>query len=111
MSAGVAAYPGTPASPEAVEVMENRGISLEGHQAQPLSETLLRYADRVYVMGRAHKEAICSQWPDDADRIFFLSADETDICDPLGGGVSVYRDCAKQIEAELEKHFDEIAAF
>lgn len=111
MSAGVAALPNAPASPDAVEVMKNRGISLEGHQTQPLSEALLRYADRIYVMGRAHKEAICTQWPDDAERISLLSADGSDICDPLGGGYSVYQECAKQIESELEKHFSEIISF
>lgn len=111
MSAGVAAFPGAPASPEAVEVMKNRGISLEGHQTQLLSASLLRYADRIYVMGRAHMEAICKEYTEDADRISFLSADGSDIRDPLGGGYSVYQDCAKQIESELEKHLSEIITF
>lgn len=108
MSAGVAALPGAPASQEAVEVMKTRGLSLEGHQTQPISGPLLRYADRIYVMGRAHQEALCSQWPGDADRISVLRTDGTDICDPLGSDFNVYQDCAKQIEIELEKHIGEI---
>ena len=108
MSAGIAAIPGASASPEAVEVMKNRGISLEEHKTQLLSESLLRYADRVYVMGRAHKEAICKEFTEDADRISFLSADGSEISDPLGGDVSVYQKCAAQIESELEKHLSEI---
>lgn len=108
MSAGVAALPGAPASLEAIEVMKAWGISLEQHQTQPLTEDILRFADRIYVMGRAHKEAICGQWPDHADRISLLRDDETDIRDPLGGDFNVYNSCAKQIEAELEKNLDEI---
>ncbi len=108
LSAGVAVCPGAPASREAVEVMKTRGISLENHETQPLSEQLLRFADRIYVMGRAHKEAICSQSPENADRISLLSADGSDICDPRGGNSAVYQECAKQIESELEKHFSEI---
>ena len=108
MSAGVAALPDLPASPDAIEVMKNRGISLENRQTQPLSDDLLRYADRIYVMGRAHQEAISLQWPDHAERISLLSTDGSDICDPLGGDSQVYQECAKQIESELRKHFSEI---
>ena len=107
-SAGVAALPGTPASREAVEVMKSRGISLDSHKTQPLTEELLRYADRIYVMGRAHQEAICDQWPEHADRISVLRSDGSDIRDPLGYGFDVYQDCAKQIESELEKHLPEL---
>jgi len=108
MSAGVATYTGSKASAAACEVMASRGLSLENHQSQPLGAKLLRFADKIYVMGRSHREAINAEWPDNADRVFVLRPDGEDICDPLGGDYTVYNACARQIESAIEARMEEI---
>ncbi len=102
MSAGIAAEEGGRATEEAVEVMSEFGLNLEGHETQPLSEPLVRHADVIYTMTRSHREAIVAQWPSAAERTTVLSADGGDICDPIGGPVERYRSCAEKLRAALE---------
>ena len=50
MSAGIAAAPGCPPTSEAVQVMREQGLDLSRHEAQPLTEQLVRHADLILAM-------------------------------------------------------------
>jgi tRNA threonylcarbamoyl adenosine modification protein (Sua5/YciO/YrdC/YwlC family) len=108
MSAGVATMMGGPATEEAIKAMADLGLDLTGHATQPLTEPLARHADAIYAMTRSHREAIVSQWPSAAERTELLAADETDICDPIGGPIERYRSCAERIKKELETRLNEL---
>lgn len=101
MSAGVAAGSGNPASPQAVEVMDERGLDLSDHCSRPLDDAVMNVADLVLTMTRGHRAAILAAWPEMHDRVFTLRRDGGDVSDPVGMSVEVYRDCAEQIEGEL----------
>lgn len=102
MSAGIAAMSGGCASHEAMQVMHERGVDLSGHESQPLSDRLVQFADAIYTMTHAHREAILAQWPEAASRTFLLGGDEGDVSDPMGGPPEVYRRCADQIDSFLK---------
>jgi len=106
-SAGVAAMMGGRASPEAVEVLARQGVSLRDHETQPLSEPLIRHADVIFTMSRAHRDAIIAQWPSAAERTRLLARSGADIFDPIGGPPERYQRCAEQIRAELEAQLEE----
>jgi tRNA threonylcarbamoyl adenosine modification protein (Sua5/YciO/YrdC/YwlC family) len=108
MSAGVAAMLGGRAAAEAVEVLAKLNLDLSEHETQPLTEPLVRHADLVFTMTRTHREAIIAQWPSAAERTFLLCADESDVCDPIGGPTDRYQRCAAQIRAELELRLEQI---
>jgi protein-tyrosine phosphatase len=108
MSAGIAAMMGGRASPEASQVLAPMGLDLSDHETQPLSEPLVRHADVIYTMTRTHRDAIVAQWPNAAERAQLLCADESDICDPIGGPLERYQRCAAQIRAELAFRLDEL---
>lgn len=108
MSAGVAAMMGGRASPESITVMSEMGVDLRNHETQPLSEPLVRHADRIFTMSRSHREAILAQWPEAADRTFLLSASGNDVTDPIGGPVERYQRCAAQIREEIESRLDDL---
>ncbi len=108
MSAGIAASGQSPASETAEWVIEQRGLSLADHQSQPVSESLIRFADRIYAMTRGHRETILSYWPDADARLEVLRSDGGDISDPYGGSLGDYDRCADQIETELLKRIDEL---
>jgi protein-tyrosine phosphatase len=108
MSAGIAATPGGRPSLEAVQVMSQSGLVLDGHVAQPLSQRLARYADIILTMTNGHRHAIVNEWPDIADRVQVVRTDNRDISDPIGGSLEVYRECSKQIETHLQSRIDEI---
>jgi len=107
-SAGIAAMTGGRASPESVEVMNERDLDLKNHHSQPLTGSLVRFVDMMLTMTRSHREAILSEWPEAASRTALLSHDGTDVADPIGGGVEFYRRCAKQIEAQLDEWIDQL---
>ncbi len=108
MSAGVAASDQSPASSSAQQVMASRGFRLSDHLSQPLNETHIRFADKIYAMTRSHREAILSFWPDADTRLSVLRTDGGDIADPYGGSPALYESCADQIEEELMKRMREI---
>lgn len=107
-SAGTSAAMGGWASPEAVQVVAEMGASLEGHETQPLSEPLVRHADVIWTMTRAHRDAILAQWPEAAARTELLAPDGSDVPDPIGGPIERYRQCAEQIRRHLERRIEQL---
>lgn len=108
-SAGISAGLGGRPSPEAIEVMRERGLDLCRHQSQPLTDTIVRQADLILPMTRDHRETIVQHWPDAAPRTYVLRTDGCDICDPIGGSIEVYRECARQIDEAIQSRLGEIS--
>jgi protein-tyrosine phosphatase len=108
MSAGISAAPGGRAAAEAAETLKPRGIDLSLHESQPLSDRIVRFADRVITMTRSHRDMILANWPDAEPRVHLLSRGKGDVADPIGGPLELYRRCAEQIDAYLEEWLDEI---
>ncbi len=101
-SAGLSAFPGGPASPEAVAVMKKRGLNLQNHQSHSITERSLRQADLILTMTRSHRSAILERMPELASKIQLLSGATQDVSDPFGGDESLYEACADQIEGFLK---------
>ena len=108
MSAGLAGMWGGTAAREAVEAVADLGLDLSGHGTQPLTEPLVRHADVIYAMTRAHRDAIVEGWPSAAERTELLSADGSDICDPIGGPIDRYRHCLAQNASGTEDRLNEL---
>lgn len=104
VSAGLSAYPGGAASPEAVTVMQSRGLNLKDHQSRPLTQRLLKQADLVLTMTSSHRQAILGRWPEASQKTHLLSKNGRDVADPYGGSVPIYASCAEEIESFI-KHW------
>lgn len=100
-SAGIAAILGCPPSPEAVDILRDRGVDLRSHASQPLTERLLQHADHIFTMTHSHRESILWGHPELADRVQVLARDDSDIPDPIGMGLAEYQRCADEIEQHL----------
>jgi protein-tyrosine phosphatase len=109
LSAGLAAEPGLPASPESIEVARRCGVDLRSHESQPVTDRLLEQADRIFVMTRAHREAILGSYPRLAGRVELLARDQSDISDPIGAGQVEYETCRAEIERHLRALIDELS--
>jgi tRNA threonylcarbamoyl adenosine modification protein (Sua5/YciO/YrdC/YwlC family) len=107
-SAGVAAMPGAKASHESIEAMKNMGLDLSQHESQPVSDRLLEYSDVILTMTNGHRQALVSHWPEIADRTKIICADGSDIADPIGGPLSLYESCAKQIDHQIKEWVHQI---
>ncbi len=93
-SAGLMVWPGSPATPEAVRAARRHGADLTGHQAQPVTEALMRQAEAVWVMTSGHEEALALRYPEYAAKVTVL---EPSIPDPYGGDDAVYERCALRL--------------
>ena len=102
LSAGTSTVDGFPASEFSVEVADDNGIDISGHQSQFLSATLVREADLIVTMGRNHRETVLVIDPDAIEYTKTLtefSADLSgDIPDPIGGSREVYSSTYSAIE-------------
>jgi protein-tyrosine phosphatase len=103
-SAGVAAAGGSPPTAEAVQIMHEHGLDLSRHEAQPLTDQLIRHADYVIAMTQGHLQAIVDRWPNAAERVELLLPDRGEVADPIGQTQSAYRQCAQQIAAAVRHH-------
>ncbi|MBM4075989.1 MAG: low molecular weight protein arginine phosphatase [Planctomycetes bacterium] len=108
VSAGIAAYPGGPASGEAVATLAKEGIDLLSHESQQVTERLLLHADQIYTMTRSHLDVLTSEFPEYAHRVKMLSGNRRDISDPFGGGPRDYQSCKDEIEGHIQALVDQI---
>lgn len=106
ISAGTGAMADEPASPAAVQAMQELGLKLPQHKARALTPELLAQADLVFVMTARHKQQVLALSPESAGKVYLLTeygadtATPMDILDPFGRSLEYYRTCA----AQLQKH-------
>lgn len=108
-SAGLAAAMGAPPSPEAVQVLREAGIDLQGHESQPVTPQLLYQADRVFTMTQQHRDWILREFPELEPLVKLLATTGRDISDPIGSGLEQYEKCAKEIEQHLRVILDNLS--
>lgn len=107
ISAGTGAFLGQRASENAVKAMKEKGIDLKSHRSTPLTLELVDQADLILTMTKNHKEQILRVSPRAMDKTYTLkeyggSLKNTDILDPFGQSINVYRECGKEIEEALK---------
>jgi L-threonylcarbamoyladenylate synthase len=108
ISAGLAAAPGAPAAPEAVELLREEGVDLSAHESHPVTQELLFHCDQILTMTRSHMESILSAFPELNGRVRMLSPQLQDVPDPIGGGIEHYARCRDEIVRHLEHLLEEI---
>jgi protein-tyrosine-phosphatase/tRNA A37 threonylcarbamoyladenosine synthetase subunit TsaC/SUA5/YrdC len=106
LSAGVAAHGGGPASEESVAIAAEFGADLGGHESRHVNPQLLAAADDVIAMTHGHAQAIATRYPGVGPEPRLLCGD-TDLDDPIGASLEVYRDCARTILTHLERFLPE----
>ena len=107
-SAGVFAVNGSEASYQTVEVLAEKKIK-STHKSTLLTESELDWATYVLTMTQSHKELILGHYPQVADKVFTLKEfvaegpiAMSDISDPFGGSVEIYRETRKELEPLID---------
>ena len=101
-SAGTHALVGRPAEPHACKAMAEMDIDITAHRAQQVNPPLIREAALVLTMERDHQGTILLQSPASGPRLRLLGEygtdpSQTEVFDPYGQGLFVYRACARLI--------------
>jgi len=109
VSAGIAAMPGSLASPQSCEVMAKMDIDIDHHCSQPVTPHLIQFADLILTMTDGHRQALVNHWPSAASRTFTLRRDNGDVSDPIGMPVAQYQRCAEQIDENVKLWTEQLA--
>ena len=72
ISAGTAASPKQKASPQAIEVMAEKNISLKEHQSKQLTKELIDEADIILTMTTNHKKVVLDMAPEVENKVYTL---------------------------------------
>jgi len=100
-SAGCWAYPGFPATNNAVETVEKLGCNLSSHSSQAVSDNLLKDFSLVLCMESEHIKFIKKKFPDFSDNVYLFSemiGKDFDIDDPIGGPLKDYEETASLLK-------------
>lgn len=108
-SAGTSVYFRTAASNETVRVLADRGIDASRHLSQGVSSVLLKKADLIFVMTRAHRNLVLERVPSVEQRVYLLkefsnrAEMDLDVPDPMGRTHEAYEMCVATIDEALNK--------
>jgi protein-tyrosine-phosphatase len=113
-SAGTSAWDGAAASDGALLVGMERHLDLGSHRSQQLTRALVEAADLILAMGPHHLERV--EALGGSEKGFLLAeyprhgAAGRAISDPMGAELDVYRQTADELEREIRRVFDQLAA-
>lgn len=98
-SAGTAATSGSAATPDAVEVMKERGLDLESHRSRSVHTVNLGRYDLIVALTPSIADFLRNQAGGRSD------VEVIDVPDPLGQGVTAYREAADAMERQIHRIF------
>jgi protein-tyrosine phosphatase len=98
-SAGIFAAEKTPASPNTIAVMAEKGMDLSGHRSRSISHLLLYEPDFLYAMTNSHLQHLQSFGVEGQ----CLHPEGYDVSDPFGGDIDLYRNCRDEIGGLVAK--------
>jgi len=107
-SAGIAAGPGAPATPEAVAAVTAFGGDLGDHRSAALSPAMIREADHIYGLTAGHVRAVLAMEPTAEGKVELLDPAHADIPDPIGGPQSLYDQTAATLRDLITMRLREV---
>jgi protein-tyrosine phosphatase len=106
-SAGTAAMSHYRVFGDLKEVIEENGLSADGHVPKMISRFIIEESDLVVVMTESHRKNIMERFPGCDDKVFLLSEfageGRKDVTDPIGRGIEVYRQTFNEIKEYMNK--------
>ncbi len=113
-SAGTSAWEGAPASDGALLVAMENGLDLNGHRARSLTTELVAASDLILVMSPHHRDRATVLGGDGRAHLltdFAARASEgRPVLDPFGGDLETYRQTFVEMEGEIGRVLDRLAA-
>lgn len=106
-SAGSYAMPGARATPQAEQVLREMGLDLGHHRSRPLTVELIHQADFIFTMSQSHAQAVAAMVPGAAEKVTTLDP-QSDIEDPIGGDLALYRSVAERIKGLIQQRLGDV---
>ena len=113
-SAGTSAWDGATASDGALLVALEHELDLASHRARQLTPDLVRDADVILVMGPHHRDRVEALGGEGKTWLLTAYASggraERAVSDPFGGDLATYRGTFEELEREIQRVVDRLAA-
>ena len=113
-SAGTSAWDGAPASDGSLLVAMEHGVDLSTHRSRLLTRELVEGADLILAMGPQHLELIQALGGRGKAHLLtsYASRGRTSgaVSDPFGSELSVYRETYDELEREIARAIERLAA-
>lgn len=113
-SAGTSAWDGAPASDGSLLVAIERGVDLSEHRSRPLTAEIVADGDVILAMSPQHLRRIEELGGEERAYLLTDYASRGEgaraISDPFGGDLDVYRATFDELEDEIRRVFDRLAA-
>jgi len=109
-SAGVAAWPGDPASSGAVREMQRRGLDISAHRSRKLTQYEIDSTDLLLALEPGHLSKV-QGFAATEGKAYLLSefaGGAGGVPDPYGGDEQDYADCANKIEQYIAAVWEKI---
>lgn len=110
-SAGTLGIYGAPAAPEAVAAMAEIGVDVSAHRSKGIEPANFKTADVVIGMSQVHLDIVGALFPEINEERWLIRAFErsatpdpaaTDLADPIGRPIELYREEVKIIAACID---------
>lgn len=112
LSGGLFAGEGERASENAVRAMQDMGLDISAHTAKNINASVVREADLILTMTRAHRDLLLELFGSQAESKTYALMDYIgaagDVADPYGQDLAHYKSCAKMLEDTLKKAYERI---
>ncbi len=111
ISAGTGAVKGDKASPQAIEVMRERGVSLNEHRAVPLTKELIDEAELILTMTTNHKRQVLAMAPQAEGKVFTLreyAGGDTKLEKILDEMNEIYKQIESKKREFIQRHQDRL---
>ena len=112
-SAGVAGWEGSPAAPEAIEVMREIGIDISKHRSRALAKPLVDDAALILAMTAGHQREIGRRFPEAAAKTRLVKSfglgGARDVADPIGLPTEAYRHTRDELVQALGEFMLDLA--
>ena len=111
-SAGTMGLYGNSATPSAIFAAREKGADISVHSSQGVNRDIISESNIIFCMAQEHVDFIAEYFPEAEQKVYLLKAFDTanpamlsnqDIDDPIGGSIDIYRNCADEIDIELER--------
>ncbi len=106
-SAGLFTTDGLPASENAVLAAGELGADIRAHKSHVLTAQVVADAKYLVCMTGAHYDRVLEKYPQAEGKLFTFT--DTDIADPFGGNLQVYRECAAQIKQAAQQVIERLS--
>lgn len=99
-----------PAHRHSVKVMRWNSINITEHRSQPITKTLIDWADFILVMERKHATHVREHFPEASEKTLELGTfgGYAQIDDPIGKWVWAFRGCRNNISSCLSRFIQQL---